>query len=178
MCAAVCAVQMGYIFSKAAFRGPAQPQPPASSEAENAHWEQDRAEIFLPAWLPGILGRQQPLPDVSLGEYSPFPLSLSQKKKSSSVTRNKGRSVCCAVHQSCCLLNPMEATCRTHSMFGPSAEPSPAQGCCWLKVALLLELWILHGCRQCSWRICLVKISSQFDLIYVMYPAVFLKIIK
>lgn len=73
---------------------------------------------------------------------------------------------------------PWKAACRTCSMSAPCAEPPPAQGCCWLKVALLLELGIGHGCRQTSWRIRLVKLSSQFDLIYVIYPTVFFKISK
>lgn len=163
---------MGCIFSKAAFRSPAQPWPPVSWEAENTHVGQDRAEIPLPAWLPGIPGRQQPLADIRLGEYSPFPLSLSQKT-CSSVTRNKGRSVCGAVHQSCCLLNPVETACRTHSMSAPLCWAFPCPGLLWLTVALLLELWIQHGCRQRSWRICLVELSSHFDLIYVMHPIIF-----
>lgn len=96
----------GVYFFKGCFQDPVQPWTPVSSEAESAHWGHDGAEISLPAWLPGIPGRQQPLADVSLGEYSPFPLSLSQKKTCSSVTANKGRSVFCAVHQRCCLLNP------------------------------------------------------------------------
>lgn len=173
MCAGACAVQMGYIFSKAAFRSPAQPQPPVSSEAENALWGQDRAEISLPAWLPGIPGRQQPLADISLGEYSLFP--LSQKKVCSSVTRNKGRSVCCAAHQSCCPLNPMEAACRTYSMFAPLCWAFPCPGLLLAKGGPSSGAVNMAGCRQCSWRIHLVELTFQFDLIYVMHPTVFLK---
>lgn len=173
VCWTLCCADVVYFF-KGCFQ---------ESSSATSPCELRSRECTLRAWwsrslfLPDTQESQQPLADVSFGEYAPFALSLSQKKTHSSVTRNKGRCVCCAVHQSCRLLNPKQATCSTHSIFAPCAEPSLPKGCCWLKVALLPELWMCHRCRQCSWRICLVKLSSQFDLIYVMHLS-FLKISK